>query len=86
VSITGAALGGALVTFTTNVSLAVRPPPSVTVTVIVAVPCWLAAGLRVTVRFVPVPLNVIRPAGKSVRFDDVALSASEPATGRRCRR
>ena len=50
----GASFAG--VTVSTNVSLAVSSP-SLTVTVIVAVPDWLAAGVTVTVRFAPLPPN-----------------------------
>jgi hypothetical protein len=46
------------VTVKTKVSVAVNVP-SLTVTVIVAVPFWLAAGVIVTVRFAPVPPNTM---------------------------
>ena len=51
------------VTVTTNVSEAVRPP-SLTVTVIVAVPS--AAGVRVIVRFASVPSRVIFAFGTTL--------------------
>src|SRR2546422_236380 len=44
--------------------------PSLTPTVIVAVPYWLAAGLTVTVRFEPEPPNTMLLNGTSVALDD----------------
>src|SRR5205823_1345315 len=62
--------GGGTVTVRTNVSEAVKPPPSCTVRVMVAVPDWPAAGVTVTVRFAPLPPNEIPLTGTRVVFDD----------------
>ena len=48
-------------------------PPSLTVTVIIAVPLWLAAGVTVTVRFEPVPPNTMFAAGTNVGLDEPPL-------------
>src|SRR5690349_9075682 len=55
-----------------NVALAVALP-SLTVTVIVALPNWFVAGRTVTVRFAPLPPNVILPLGIKVAWDDVPV-------------
>lgn len=46
--------------------------PSLTLTVIVAVPVLFALGVITSVRFAPVPLNWKPVIGTSVLFDDVA--------------
>jgi len=71
--------GGSLTALTvrTNVSLAVREP-SLTVTVRVAVPFWLAAGLTVRVRLAPEPPNTMFPFGTSVGFEDDPVSERSP--------
>src|SRR5438045_4484310 len=61
--------GGAAVMLSTK-EVAVERPPSLTATVIVADPDWPAAGVTVTVRFAPLPPNVMLPFGTSVRFDE----------------
>jgi hypothetical protein len=63
-------------TVKTNVSFAVLNP-SLTVTVIVAVPFWLAAGVIVTVRLAPDPPNTMFAFGTSVVLLDVPLTVSE---------
>ena len=65
-------VGGSLtaVTVTTNVSVAVAVP-SLTVSVMVVVPDWLAAGVTVTVRFAPVPPMTMLAFGTRVVLDDV---------------
>src|SRR6267378_27426 len=50
--------------------LLVVDDPSLTVSVIVAVPNWLAAGVSVTVRFAPVPPKTMFAFGTSVRSDE----------------
>jgi hypothetical protein len=65
-------------TVTTKVSLALNCP-SLTVTVIVAVPLWLRAGLTVTDRFAPEPPKPIFPFGTSVGFDELPLAVKLPA-------
>ena len=53
--------------------------PSLTVTVIVAVPNWLAAGVAVSVRAAPEPPKTRFVLGMSVGSEDVAATVSEPA-------
>src|SRR5882672_5351595 len=48
--------------------------PSLTVTVIVAHPNWLAAGVSVTVRFAPLPPKTMFAFGTSVRSDEPPLT------------
>ena len=66
------------VTVSSNVSLALAVP-SLTVTVIVALPDWFAAGVIVIVRFAPEPPNMIPPGGTKIGFEDVACTAKSPA-------
>jgi hypothetical protein len=74
-------LGAVFTAFTvsTNASLAVSTP-SLTVAVIVAEPVWLAAGLTVTVRLLPLPPNTMFPLGTSVGFDELPLKVRFAAT------
>src|SRR5262245_66310375 len=65
-------------TVSTNGSLAERAP-SLTVTVIVAVPDWPAAGVTVTVRLAPLPPKRMLRKGTSVGLDDPPLSIRVPA-------
>ena len=53
--------------------------PSLTLTVIVAVPLWLVAGLTVTVRFAPDPPNTMLLVGTSVGYDEPLLNVRLPA-------
>ena len=48
--------------------------PSLTVTVMLAVPIWFVTGVIVTVRVAPLPPKMTFPTGTSVGLDDVALS------------
>src|SRR4051812_27605108 len=64
-------------TVRTNVSLAVREP-SLTVTVRVAVPFWLLAGVTVTVRLEPEPPKTMFPLGTRLGFEDAPLSDRFP--------
>ena len=66
------------VTINTNVSLAVAVP-SFTVTVMVVVPFWFAAGVITSVRFVPLPPRMIFAFGTRVVFDDVAVTVRDAA-------
>ena len=77
----GSSAGGSLpeVTVSSNVSEPVALSVSVTVTVIVAVPNWLAAGVIVTVRSDPLPPNTMFPSGTNVVLDEVPLTPSNPA-------
>jgi hypothetical protein len=64
-------VGGVFTAFTVNtkVSLALFVP-SLTLTVIVAVPIWSAAGVTVTVRLLPLPPKTMLLNGTSARFDE----------------
>src|SRR6267143_5580922 len=64
-------------TVSTNVSLALFTP-SLTVTVIVAVPVCPAAGVTVTVRLDPLPPNTMLLVGTSVGLDDPLLNVRLP--------
>src|SRR5438876_8844851 len=59
--IVGAVFAGAF-TVSTKLSLALRLP-SLTVTVMVAVPVWLRAGVTVTVRWAPEPPKTMLATG-----------------------
>ena len=76
--------GGGGGTVTTKVSLAVSPPPSVTVNTIVVVPNRSAIGETVNVRLLEVPPITIWDTGNNVAFDDVAeidkLDAADSAS------
>src|SRR5437867_12659562 len=65
-------------TVTTKLVLALYCP-SLTFTVIVAVPFWLAAGLTVTVRFDPDPPKTMLLVGTSVALDEPLLNVRLPA-------
>jgi hypothetical protein len=65
-------------TVSTKVSLAVREP-SLTVTVIVALPFWLAAGVTVTVRLAPLPPKTMFPLGTNPVLEELPLSVRLPA-------
>ena len=56
--------------------LAVRPLPSVVVSVMVALPVWPAAGVIVTVRLLDVPPS--RTVGVSTGSDETAATARLP--------
>src|SRR3974377_988318 len=60
-------------TFNRKLVLAVAPPPSVTVSVTVAVPVWFGAGVRVTVRFEPLPPKEMLALGSKVAFEDTPI-------------
>ena len=66
------------VTVRTKVSLVVAVP-SLTVTVIVDAPNWLAAGVAVSVREAPEPPKIRFALGMSVVFAEVAATVSAPA-------
>ena len=55
------------------------PFPSVTVTVIVAVPVKEASGVRVTLRLVPEPPSTIPEAGTRVELEDEATTVKAAA-------
>jgi hypothetical protein len=60
-------VGRSFTAVTPNVKVVlVLTAPSLTLTVIVALPFWFAAGVTVTVRFAPLPPNTIFPFGTSV--------------------
>ncbi|HEY3486256.1 MAG TPA: hypothetical protein VGK49_12780, partial [Ilumatobacteraceae bacterium] len=64
-------------TVSTNVSLAAAVP-SLTVTVIVAVPLALATGVTDTVRLAPLPPKAIPLLATMLESDDVPLSVKLP--------
>ena len=74
-------IGGSLTAPTerSNVSVAVRPLVAVTVTVMVVVPVWLAAGVICSVREPPEPvkLRLAGAFGTSVVFEDDAVLVHE---------
>src|SRR6266566_4240848 len=74
--IVGAVLAVAL-TVNTKLSLAVRLP-SLTVTVMVAVPVWLRAGVTVTVRLAPEPPKTMLPAGTKVGLEEAPETVRLP--------
>ena len=69
--IAGASFTG--VTVNTNVSLLLRAP-SLTVTVMVALPDWFVAGINVTVRLEPLPPKRILAFGTSPGLEEVPLT------------
>src|SRR6266568_1720908 len=73
----GAVFGVAL-TVNTKLLLAVRLP-SLTVTVIVAVPVWLSAGVTVTVRLAPEPPKTMLAPGTKVGFEEAPETVRLPA-------
>src|SRR5947208_6955575 len=66
------------VTVSTKLSLAVRLP-SLTVTVMVAVPVWLRAGVAVTVRLAPEPPKTMLATGTKVGLEEVSERIRLPA-------
>ena len=76
--IVGATLAG--ITVNKKESVAVAPSSSVTVSVIVVDPIWSAAGVIVTVRFSPLPLNTMFASGTSKSFDEAPETTSEVAS------
>src|SRR3989442_14584593 len=69
--IVGGVFGG--LTVSVNGSLAVRLP-SLTVTVITALPVWPAAGVTVTVRLAPLPPKTMFAFGTRVVFPELPLT------------
>src|SRR5438093_1425980 len=65
-------------TVNTKVSLAVRLP-SLTVTVMLAVPVWLRAGVTVTVRLAPEPPKTMLATGIKVGLEEVRERIRLPA-------
>src|SRR6266571_4966942 len=76
--IVGAVFAVAL-TVSTKLSLAVKLP-SLTVTVMVAVPVWLRAGVTVTVRLAPEPPKTMLAAGTKVGLEEAPETIRLPAT------
>src|SRR6266516_4115978 len=63
-------VGVSFIAFTVNTKLSLALNcPSLTVTVIVAVPLWFDAGLTVTVRFAPEPPKPMLPFGTNAGLD-----------------
>src|SRR6266511_3483973 len=78
-------VGGSFTAFTVNTKLSLALNcPSLTVTVIVAVPFWLSAGLvvTVTVRLVRHPAKKMLPLGTSVGLAHLPLNVKLPVAGR----
>src|SRR5437762_493818 len=69
-------MGGSFTELTDSrkLALAAPPSPSLTVRVIVAEPNWLVAGLRVTVRFDPLPPKRIFASGTRSGLDERPLT------------
>ena len=73
---------GAVFTVAVTVStklVLVLSEPSLTVTVIVATPLWLAAGVTVTVRLAPLPPKTMFAFGTNVGLDELPLTVKLPA-------
>src|SRR6267143_1070427 len=70
-------VGGAFPTVSRNVSLALFVP-SLTITVIVALPVWLAAGVTLTVRLDPEPPKTMLAFGTSVGFEEEPVTTKLP--------
>ena len=68
-----------MVTSSVKLVLAVSPPASVAVSVIVVEPIWPVIGFRVMVRFAPDPPNDIPEAGNNAAFEDDAEMLNAPA-------
>src|SRR5438477_6488323 len=75
--IVGAVFAAAL-TVSTKLSLALRLP-SLTLTVMVAVPVWLRAGVTVTVRLAPEPPKTMLPDGTRVGLEEAPETIRLPA-------
>src|SRR6266545_4749724 len=69
---------GCALTVSTKVSFALNCP-SLTLTVIVAVPDWLAAGVTVTVRLAPLPPKTMLPLGTNKVLPELPLTVRLPA-------
>src|SRR4051794_11713275 len=67
--------GGSFTGFTVTAKIALAlDRPSLTVSVMVALPLWLVAGRTVTVRWVPLPPKTMLAGGTSVGLDEALLS------------
>src|SRR5947209_7532843 len=77
----GAIVGRAFTGRTVTTKMLVVKPKfvSVTETVMAAVPDWLAAGVRVTVRLAPLPPNTMLPSGTRLVLEEVAATVSRLA-------
>src|SRR4051812_20352732 len=75
----GEMLGGSFTGFTESRKFVLALYcPSLTVTVIVAVPDWFVAGVTVTVRFAPEPPKVMFADEASVGLDEALLRVKRP--------
>src|ERR1043166_1973788 len=70
-------VGGAFPTTSRKVSLALLVP-SFTVTVMIAFPVWLVAGVTLTVRLLPEPPKTMLAFGTSVGLEEGPLTAKLP--------
>src|SRR5262245_65733427 len=76
----GAIVGGSLTELTVSKNdVDVGVVPSLTVTVIVVVPNWLAAGVMTRFRLAPLPPRAMFAFGTSVVFDELAVTVSAAA-------
>ena len=66
-------------TVTTKDWLAVNPPASCTVRVMVEEPVWPVAGVTVTVRFAPLPPKTTLATGMTEGLEEAALNVRLPA-------
>src|SRR2546426_1364352 len=72
-------VGGVFTVLTVSTKVSLAPfTPSLTPTVIVAVPVCPAAGVTVTVRLDPLPPNTMLLVGTSVALDDPLLNVRLP--------
>jgi hypothetical protein len=78
VEIVGGVFGAGASTVTVKMELALFVP-SLTETVICALPVWFAAGVTFTVRLAPLPPNTILPFGTSVVDEELAERVKPPA-------
>src|SRR5687768_5506954 len=60
-------------------AVAVFKDPSLTVSAIATEPSRLEAGITVTKRFCPVPLNVMFAVGITMAFEEIAVTVSRAA-------
>ena len=73
-------VGASFTAFTVSPKLVgVLIPPSLTVTVMVAVPLWFSPGVIVAVRFAPLPPNAMLAFGTRVGLLELPLKVKFPA-------
>src|SRR6267143_5987399 len=76
----GLMVGGSLTAFTVRLKKVLAlVTPSLTVSLMAAVPLWSGAGVMVTVRFVPKPLTTMLVVGPMVGLEETAVTFSSNA-------